>query len=145
VFLFFAVVVTIAAVKVSAVVGVVTIGVWKIHRWCLWVASSPDYFFTQKFFIPGLLVTTGDYIREASNIFHSIMKASVKPKKVFNLERFNKEVGHIQSLYKNEIAGELSDYFRVVIENENFWLDWLKEPIVKVKNAVVTAAYKFIV
>lgn len=83
--------------------------------------------------------------QEASNIFHSIMKASVTPAKSLNTKRFYKEVEQIQSLYKNEIVGELSDYFRVIIENENFWLDWLKEPVAKVKNAVVDAAYKFIV
>jgi len=83
--------------------------------------------------------------KEVSNIFHSIIKASATPVKALNTRRFYKEVGQIQSLYKNEIAGELSDYFRVVIENENFWLDWLKEPVAKVKNAVVAAAYKFIV
>lgn len=82
--------------------------------------------------------------KEASNIFHSIMKASVNQPKL-KTDRFYKEVNDLQSLHKNEIAGELSDYFKLNTNGSDFWIDWVKEPDTKIKNAVEIAAYKYLV
>jgi hypothetical protein len=59
------------------------------------------------------------------------------------LNRFYKEVDHIQSLNKNEIDGNLADHFKL-IEADSRELLWLKQPPLKVKNAVLDAAYKFL-
>jgi hypothetical protein len=55
------------------------------------------------------------------------------------VEVFYKKVNEIQSLYKNEIAGNLSDYF-VLRDKERGEIIWNQSPPTKIRNLVISVA-----